>query len=142
MLTTFSAKNAVIRVGPVGPYQIMTAKKWVVTPKTDKNDSTNFEGGGFTENGSPGPYSADFTIEFDENAQLNYYDSTLWSPGLHSTSLRLYLNGTSGPSWYFPSYLIEQGPQTADVRQNMAGTITGCNHGPFYYPTGTAGATT
>lgn len=135
-----------VRVGST-PITIVS-KKWVVTIKTDKLDTSNFEGGGYTEN-IPGLYSLDFTIDLDDNRAVNHFNTGAQGElavGLHSAgatgNLKLYLNSTSGPYWSLPDFLIESVVMSADVRTPMGITITGCNHGPWAYPTGTAGATT
>lgn len=143
MYATFSAKNAAVRIVTASLTVVITAKKWTVNMKTDKLDTTNFEGGGYSEN-IPGIYSADFTIEVDENTTNYLTGVSDVVPGLHTytTGLKLFMNGTSSPFWNFPSYLIESFAHNSDVRTTMGATITGCNHGQFYTPVGTIVVTT
>lgn len=136
-----------VRVGST-PITIVV-KKWTITVKTDKIDTSNTEGGGYTEN-IPGMYSLDFVIEMDDNRAVNHLNNGSQGElqvGLHSAgatgNLKFYLNSTgSTPYWSVPDFLIESAVMNGDVRTAMGLTITGCNHGPWAYPVGTAGATT
>lgn len=136
--TPRSAKNAKVRIGT----QILVAKKWTVTPKSDKLDVSNFEGGGFYEF-IGGLVQADVEIEFDMdaaavNATGNNYDIPNIQPGNNNTAVvKLFLNDTTSPFWSFPNFFIETMPNTADVKQTQQGRLTGSGSGQFLYPTGT-----
>ena len=137
MLSTYSARNAAVRFGAI----TVTAKRWQVTSRAEKLDTSNFEGGGYTEN-IAGLRSIDVTIEFNDSAIYAYFATGLITAGALFANVKLYLNSTSGPFWDLPYLFIESVQQSADVHQAMELTLTGSNHGPFAYPLTFAGATT
>ncbi len=137
LYNAYSARNAMVRFGAV----VVTAKRWTVTPKADKNDSSNFEGGGFGEK-QAGLREVTVTIELDDNATTSYFDANVIGAGNNIASVKLYLNGNAGPYWSFPFLFVESPSMQADVRQNMGLTINAESNGPFAYPTGLAGVTT
>jgi len=139
--TPFSAKNARVRIGGA----VFTAKAWVVTPKTDKIDTTNAEGNGFGD-AIGGIIEAEISIDdSDWDGQANPYDNP---PNLQPTqvvALRLYLNATAaapavnGPFWNFAQALVLEVPTSARVREAVKlPSIKLYGKGQFTYPTGAA----
>lgn len=134
-----SAKNAKVRVG-AGGGAVFTAKKWRVTPKTGMADTTNFEGNGYGE-GIGTIIEADIEItEADWDGNANPYDGPP-SPDLQPGNIvevTLYISGTGGPSWSFPTALVLEAPNDADVRGTVKISAKLYGNGEFTYPTGDA----
>ncbi len=134
----YSAKNSAVRLGS----STLTAKKWTVTEKSDRLDSTNFESGGYAENVN-GIRELTFSIELDDNGALSYTDLGIYAGVIFSSStpLKLYLNGVNGPYWSIPNPFIESIGHNADVKSTLGLTIQGNATGTYSRPTGTAGTT-
>ena len=131
--TPYSAKNAKVRINGT----VLTSKKWTVEADGGDNDTSNFEGAGFTDT-IGGLKGAVVTIEFDHDSSANMYAAPLsCTPGTTISSNLLYLNDTTSPFWSFPSALVLPGTMSADVSKNMAGTLKFKNKGTFSYPSGT-----
>src|SRR5689334_2659878 len=98
-----SAKNAGVRINS----NVYTARKWVVTPKVDELDVSNFETGGYGDE-IGGLLYAEFTVDADMDGNQNAYDSPISvQPGTVLSNVFLYLNGpASGPHWAFTSVLV------------------------------------
>lgn len=132
----FAAYNASVRING----NTLIAKKWEVNNKADKLDVSNFEGGGFKEY-IGGMVDCDVSIEFDwyGTAGGNPFDAPLSIlPSTALTNVRLYVNGTAGPFWSFPSFFVESVTNTADTKQQMTLRVTGSSTGTFTDPTGAA----
>ena len=127
-----SAKNAKVRINGA----TFTAKKWTVTPKADKIDNTNFEGGGFGSN-NPGIVEADIEIDADFDGNANPYDVPIQA-STQLTSVHLFINDITGPFWSFPLLNVYEVPNDAPVRENVHVNIKGSSTGQFIYPTGSA----
>ncbi len=134
MGTPRSAKNAKVRFNSI----VFNSKKWTVTPKTDKLDTSNSESAGYGDWISGFVY-CEFTVEGDADAVLNPYD-TAPSPGLQAgaalTNVKLYLNDTTGPYWSFPAAGVLEAPMTGDVKQTLGISVHCEGRGIFVYPTG------
>lgn len=139
--TPFSAKNARVRIGGA----VFTAKAWLVTPKTDKIDTTNFEGGGFGD-AIGGIVEAEISIDdSDWDGQANPYDNP---PNLRPgqvVPVQLYVNApgaapaVGGPSWSFAQALVLEVPSQARVRESVKlPSIKLYGKGTFSYPGGAA----
>ncbi len=139
--TPLSAKNAKVRYTP--PVSIsdptpteyfFTSKKWVVTPKVDALEITNFESGGFAD-WIGGITECDGTVDFDwDSANDEFANPPNITPGAIGGILKLYTNDTTSPFWYFPSILIVETPQTSEVRGVITGTMTFKSKGTFSLP--------
>lgn len=138
MATFYSAKNAKVRVGSAGSSTTgvtISSKRWRVTPEVDEINTTNFEGAGLYEC-IAGIIKATVELTLDDDGAANIFDLGIRAGAF--VSLRLYLNGTTGPYWYFPNVLIRSPNQEADVTAAMANTISGTGTGTFTYPSGNA----
>jgi hypothetical protein len=130
--TPRSAKNAKTRINGV----VLTTRKWVVTPKTTKIDTSNHEGGGWAEN-ITGLVEMEIQITFHPDATANPYDAPRQlTPGTRLTNVMLYLNDVTGPFWQIPMANVIEHPMTADVKDALDDTITLAATGSFIYPTG------
>lgn len=129
-----SAKNAKVRFGNT----TFVSKKWTVTPKADKIDNTNSEGGGFGSS-NPGILEADVEIDADWDGNNNPYDLPVGAqPGETIVNLKLFINDVTGPFWLFPTFNVYECPNDAPVRENVHITIKGSGTGQFFFPTGAA----
>ncbi len=143
MATFFSAKNAKVRSG--SGVATVTAKKWSVDVDADEIEVSNFEAAGFSDT-ITGLLRASITIELDldgasgknpwDSANTNVY----WRPGQDVTSLTLYFNDTSGPSWIFPSARVTKSSNPMDVKQSGQATFMLKNRGTFTFPAGAFGS--
>lgn len=135
--TPFSAKNAKVRIGAGAA--TVTAKAWNVEPDADELDVSNFEGAGYSDV-IAGLINARITIELDLDGQAgaNIWDTppTL-RPGTTLSTVRLYVNDTTGPSWLFSSALVLASPNNMNVKEAAKATIRLRAKGSFSYPTGT-----
>jgi hypothetical protein len=134
--TPRSAKNAQVRINGM----TFTAKKWTVTPKVDKIDTTNFESGGYAVS-TPGITSIEFTIEADYDAANNPYDlptNVQPAESANDNTVKLFLNTVSGPYWLISSANFWEAPMTADVKGALGISLKGEGSGAYIYPTGTA----
>jgi len=132
--TPFSAKNAKVRLNG----NTFTAKSWTVEATADEIDVSNFEGNGFSD-AIGGLKNATITVEYDFDGQSNPFDAPITlAPGQTGTNVRLYLNGTTGPYWSFPSVLVTATPNSANVKEALKGTIRMRNKGTYTAPTGAA----
>lgn len=132
--TPRSAKNAKVRIGAA----TFTAKVWNVVNKSDKLDTTNFESGGY-ETSTFGIESAEVSIEADWDGAANPFDSPpALTPGASVSTVKLYLNDTTGPYWSFPTLNLFEANCTANVRETLKISIKGSGHGTFVRPTGAA----
>lgn len=130
----YSAQNCKVRVG-TAPTTI-TVRGWTVSPVADHLESTNSEGSGLYD-GEFGIIKNNVTIDLHENGSDQLY--TIFRPGYRMTFLKLYLNGTNGPFWYFPYFDVTEMPNKADVKDLMGVTITGVGIGATWtYPSGNA----
>lgn len=129
MATQLSAKNAVVRVNG----SAVVSKRWVVTPKADALDVTNFEGGGYGDY-IAGIVEADITIEFDfDSSNPQYSNPPNLAAGQTISNLLLYTNGTSSAKWTFASALVTESPNEAAVRDALKGTATLKSKGSFSF---------
>lgn len=134
--TPRSAKNAKVRINAM----VFVAKKWTVTPKVDKIDTTNFESGGYAAS-TPGITSCEFTIEADYDAANNPYDLPMNVQPAESASdnlILLYLNDTSGPYWQISLANFWEAPMSADVKGALGISLKGEGSGVYLYPSGPA----
>lgn len=145
--TPFSAKNAMIRisaagVAPTANDYVLTGTSWNVRPVSNKNDTTNFEGGGYGD-AIGSILEADISIsDINQDALVNPYDSPVSATAMNLVpgnvvSLHLYLWKTGGPFWEFLNALVVETPETAQVRANMKYAVTLYGKGLFSFPTGT-----
>jgi hypothetical protein len=140
MATFYSSKNGKVRVGTAGsssPSTTVTVKRWDVTPRNSPANTTNSESAGYEES-YPTISGLDVSIELDDDGTGNIFD--LGIKAGQYISVKLYLNGTSGPFWLIPYLYIESPNQQADPNSGamMADRITGRSSGAFSYPTGNA----
>lgn len=137
--TPFSAKNAKIRCGAGAA--TLTAKSWTVTVEADELDVTNFESAGLTYV-IGGVKKMTVQIEIDWDGQSNPFEGSLsFVAGTTLTTIKLYVNDTSGPYWSIPSLFIRSVSNPMEVRQSARVTINGtatAAGATFVYPTGTA----
>ena len=135
--TAYSAKNAKVRYGGT----TITANSWTVEPTAARLKTTNFESGGF-ETGITGIRNITFTIEIDDDAAQNLFDTPITAGLIATSSLLLYENTTSGPFWSIAGAHFTSLPMKANVEDTMKVTITGSGNGQWTYPTGTHAGTT
>jgi hypothetical protein len=128
--TPFASTAAAVRLNGV----TLTAKQWTVEESVDELDTSNFEGGGYSDR-IAGLKTARVTIEIDLDGQANPWDLNAYS-GSTLTNVFLYLNTTAGPKWQFPSFLVLAGTNPSDVKSNGKLTIRGANKGTYTKPTG------
>lgn len=140
--TPRSAKNAKVRIDTFA----FTSKKWTVTPKADKIDTTHFESGGYAASIS-GIVSIEFSIEADYDAANNPYDLPVGlQPGIDETGsepspthlVKLYLNDLTGPYWQITAANVWEAPMTADVKGALGISLKGEGTGTFIFPSGPA----
>lgn len=127
--TAVSAKNAKVRIGAT----VLYAAKWTVSNKGQKLDRTNFESAGYGEYVG-GILDADVTIEGPYN--VGDGPIAVAPPGTSISTVKLYLNDTTGVFWSFPSLYVETFEVSAEVRGLVTLKITGSGNGTFSGPTG------
>ncbi len=114
--------------------------KWNVEVDGGDNDTTNFEGGGYSDT-IGGVKSIVVTITFDYDSSADMFNGAGLGllPGNTGTNLILYLNGTAKVQacWTLPSFLVCPLTNDADVKANMAGTLKIKNKGSFTAPANT-----
>lgn len=134
MATPFSAKNANVRYNT---NTVIVAREWNVDMDADEIDTTNFEGGGFTDR-ITGNKDCTFTITAHFDSSTNPLDVVGFQPGDNITNVRLYLNSTTSPYWSFPSAkcLKVSLPMKAKDTEGAILTWTFKNKGTFTAPTG------
>lgn len=125
--TPVSARLAKVRIGTV----VFTANKWTVTPTGDELDTTNFEGAGFGDR-IIGVVDCEAVVEADWDSAANNF--ALVFPGAVLSTVKLYLNDTTGSFYSFPVVLVTQTPTTAEVRGKLQLTITFKNKGIYAMP--------
>lgn len=130
MATFYSCKNAVVR----GNGNVWIANQWTVEESADEIDTSNFEAGGYSD-AINGLLTARITIEFPFDGGNNPFDAGFMGLGL-GTNLSLYLNGTAGPRFLFPTVLIHASTTPSDVKSNGKGTVRMRNKGSYSRPTG------
>lgn len=129
-----SAKNAKVRIDGA----VFTAKSWSVVPKTDKIDTTNFEGGGFAQS-IHGIESCEVSVEADWDGDANPFDSPPnVQPNVELVNVRLFISQTTGPCWVFPLLNVFEAPNSANVREAVKISFKAEGNGTFTYPTGSA----
>lgn len=130
----FSAKNAKVRLGAGAT--VLTAKSWTVTSEADELDTTNFESGGYTEV-IGGIKKLTVQIEIDWDSAANPFDSPRSIiPGSTISTVKLYVNDTTGPYWSIPTLFIRSVSNPAEVRQTVRVSINGTGSGSYTLPTG------
>lgn len=128
----FSAKNAKVRIGAT----VLTAKSWTVTAEADELDVTNFEGNGYTEV-IGGVKKLTVQIEIDWDSAANPFDSPRSIiPGSTISTVKLYVNDTTGPYWSIGTLFIRSVSNPMEVRQSARVSINGTGSGSYTLPTG------
>jgi hypothetical protein len=135
----YSAKNARVTFNSVA----VVAKRWQISEKVDRLDTTNFESSGLEES-IAGIKSLSFTIELDDDSAATIADRI--STGLKSTGgvLKFFLNASTagvGPYWQITTPFIESRGYNADVKSPMGIQIQGTGSGTYVAATGAPGAT-
>lgn len=127
-----SGRNCQVRINST----ILVAEEWTATPRGDDLDTTNAEGGGYTDqiNGCEG---LDVSIKGFWDSAQNPTDSPLaLTRGATVSTVRIYLNGTSGPNWYMASAYVQACSNPNKVRGRVDFECTLQSKGTFSYPTG------
>lgn len=127
-----SGKNAKVRYG-VGA-TTLKCKKWTVTPKAAKLDVTNSESAGYGEY-VVGIHDVDIELEFDYDVGGAPYASGIFRAGTSISNLKLYQNDTTGPFWDITTAIVEEAPNTAEVRGLVSIRMKLYGTGSYVYPT-------
>lgn len=125
---------------------VYTAQRWNVRDTTPDGDVTNTEG----VNGNPSAVSttegfaaaiplvskAEATVT---NATFDALESPWAAPrsvtsGLYLINLSIFLNELTGLFWFFPSFLVTESSQDADVQGLMPITFRGRSDGFYSTP--------
>ena len=109
--------------------------RWAVDPTTEIARFRNSRTGGFDQ--KDGQFqNATFSIGIDYDFDQSPFGAPLnITAGTQLTDVRLYLDTTTGPHWYFPSAIVTGIPQSLDVGGRIETTINGENDGTFSPPT-------
>lgn len=106
--------------------------------RASEGDVTNFEGAGY-EDVETGTLGADISITADYDCANNPFDNPPnLQPGQTISTVKLYLNDTTGPYWDFPSVKVLTAPMSAKVKEMLGIQFTMKNKGTFTAPTGSA----
>jgi hypothetical protein len=105
--------------------------KWTATIKVDKHDVTSSESAGYAEF-IGGVAQCDFSLEGNYDVGSN--PVAAWVPGGNTATVKLYLNGTSGPYVSMPLAFIESFEIGSEVRGKVTVRITGSGTSTFTAP--------
>lgn len=108
--------------------------KWNVDPKVEIVEFKNSKTGTFAQKEAT-YQDCPFTIEVDYDFDANPFGVT---PGLKVgtvlTDVKLYLRGTAGDYWDFPTSIVVGTPQSVESEGKVTTTINCTNSGPYGYP--------
>lgn len=124
-----SGKLAKIRIGAVPT--TFKSKKWTATYKVQKLETTNSESAGAGEY-IGGIADLDVTIEGDYDVGGDPITTLL--PGTSISTVKLFLNDTTGVFWLIPTMYVESFETGAEVRGLVSIKITGCGTGAVTKP--------
>ncbi len=134
--TPRSAVNANVRIGAT----VFYGASWNVKENPEILDTSNFEGGGFSD-AIPGMYTVNVDVEGFFDASQNPFDSPpLLGAGSILSTVKLYLNTVSGPFWLFPVVLITSTETSAEAKGSkpLWFKFSFQNKGSWTEPTGAA----
>lgn len=115
-------------------------KNWNVNPGNRIASTDNSKSGGFVLRESSGGKTAQFGFQIDYDFDASPFSApTTLVIGQKITNVKLYLHGTAGDYWNFPSAVIETTPMNLQhTGTDMVDvTITCQSDGTFTYPGGT-----
>ncbi len=105
---------------------------WNVDYKTDKIDTSNFEGGGFDQS-IVGLYGADWGISglWDASGSQQLSDPPGLYPRYDLGDVKLYLNVTAALFWEFTQNTVTSAKNSTQVRDAVKFEAAACANGAF-----------
>lgn len=109
--------------------------RWSVQPTTRMVEFINSQTGGFIQY-QPTFKQGRVTIDLDFDFANNPFQApTSIQVGSTLATVNLYLNGTSGKFWAFPTLIVESTPQTTELAGKVTTQVVCVISGTFTYPT-------
>jgi hypothetical protein len=136
------AADPLNKTAPQSAGVTLVRSNWRVTPRNPLEDTSNFEGLGFTDQIAV-LTGADITVGGWFDAGQNEYDSPpnliagrTYSVGVDGGGLALFLKDLDGPYFFFPAWIISEPPVTSDVHGIVLFEFAAKSKSIFYYPSG------